>query len=146
MYLLDSQYNALIQRIEVLEKLVAEQADELVFLRKENQRLLKELRKYLNENTPSGSIPPYLKPALRNKVQEAMKTEEKEPKQNPRNSRPKEHDRERDITMKRCPCCGGTRLTKKKKSYFRTTIHIKLPLLEQIVYEYDKYSYPHSIR
>lgn len=120
-------------RIVELEKANAELADEVVFLRKENKRLLGELRKYLNENTPSGSIPPYLKPALRNKVQEAMKSEQEEPKPNPRNSRPKEHDVERDVTLKRCPCCGGTRITKKKKKYFRTTIHIKFPTLERVL-------------
>lgn len=120
-------------RIVKLEKANVELADELVFLREENQRLLKELRKYLNENTPSGSIPPYLKPALRNKVQEALKSEPEEPKPNQRNSRPKEHDRERDITLERCPHCGGTRITKKKKKYFRTTIHIKFPMLERVL-------------
>ncbi len=50
-----------------------------------------------------------------------------------RNSRPKVHNKERDITAKRCPCCGGTRITKKKKKYFRTTIHIKFPTFERIL-------------
>ncbi len=115
------------------DKIIFEFKDQLMFLLKENKRLLGELRKYQNENTPSGSIPPHLKPGLRNKVQEALKPEQGKPKQNLRNSRPKVHDRERDVTMKRCPCCGGTRITRKKKKYFRTTIHIKSPTLERVL-------------
>ncbi|HLC93053.1 MAG TPA: transposase [archaeon] len=134
------QYEALVKRVEKLakfnaelRKLVAVQADEIAFLKKENRRILNELRKFSNENTPRGSIPPYLKPALRNKVEQAMKGEEKEKKPNPRNSRPQEHDAERDITLARCPCCGGTRITRKAKSYLRTTMHIQFPSLERIL-------------
>ena len=143
----NSQVDEFAQRIEKLEKAnaeleklvakqqkqLAEQADKIVFLEKENKRLLGELRKFSNENTPSGSIPPYLKPALRNKVEEAMKGEQKEKMPNPRNSRPQVHDVERDVTLERCPCCGGTRLTKKAKHYLRTTLHIRFPLLERIL-------------
>lgn len=141
------QVDELAQRVEKLEKAnadlrklvakkdgkISEQADEIIFLLKENKQLLGELRKFLNENTPSGSIPPYLKPGLRNTVEAAMKDEQKEKKPNLRNSRPKEHDAKRDITLKRCPCCGGTRITKKAKSYSRTTLHIRFPLLKRIL-------------
>ncbi len=134
------QVGTLAERIEKLEKANAElrkqnaeKDDKLAFLKKENKRLLGELRKYLNENTSSGNIPPYLKPTLRNKIEEAMKNEPKGKQPNPRNSRPKEYDAERDIMLARCPCCGGTRITKKAKHYFRTTLHIRFPLLERIL-------------
>lgn len=127
-------------RIDALEKLVAkqqkqlaEQADEIAFLKKENKRILGELRKFMNENTPGGSIPPYLKPSLRRVVEEVAKEQKGEPKSNSRNSRPETHDVERDVTLKCCPCCGGTKITKKAKSYFRTTLRIRFPLLERML-------------
>ena len=107
------QVDALARRVEKLaksnaelRKLVAEQADEIAFLKKENQRILNELRKFSNENTPQGSISPYLKPSLRREVEEANKEPKGESKINPRNSRPQVHDAERDVTLERCPCCG----------------------------------------
>lgn len=121
------------KRLLVLEKLVLELQGQVAFLLMENKWLVGELRKYSNENTPSGNIPPYLKPVLQNKVQEALKPEQEAPKSNQRNSRPKEHDTERDIIMERCPCCGGTRITKKRKFYFRRTSHIKLPWIERVL-------------
>src|SRR3990167_7016274 len=126
MYVPDYEYHALLKQVK-------EQAKVIVFLKQENKKLLSELRKFKNENTPSGSIPPYLKPSLRNKVEEAMKDEPKEKKPNQRNSRPETHDAERDITLKHCPCCGGTRIRKRAKSYLRTTLHIRFPTLERIL-------------
>ncbi|MBR9703385.1 IS66 family transposase, partial [Candidatus Woesearchaeota archaeon] len=106
--------------------------DQIAFLLKENKRLLGELRKYSNENTPSGSIPPYLKESVREKSQQARKSEKEESKKsNQRNSRPKEHDREREIIAKHCPCCGGKRITRKKKKYTRITLHILFPSIER---------------
>lgn len=130
------QTDAFAKRVEKLEKAnvelkkqLAEKDDEITFLLKENKRLLGELRKYLNENTPSGSIPPYIKPALIKEVENANKEPKNEAKQNPRNSRPQEHDGERDILLEHCPCCGGTRIRKRAKSYSRTTLHIRFPSL-----------------
>lgn len=133
------QVGALAQRIERLEKsnaelrkLVAEKADEIAFLKKENQRLLGELRKHVNENTPSGSVPPYLKPVLRREIEDANQEPKTEPKNNLRNARPKKPDQERDIILKTCPCCGGTRL-REKKIYPRTTLRIRLPTVQSIL-------------
>lgn len=114
------------------DKILYEQADKIAFLLKENKRLVGELRKYSNENTPSGSIPPYLKLAVKREVEEANKEPKEEAKQNPRNNRPEVHDRERDVTLEQCPHCGGARL-RKKKIYFRTTLHIRLPSIESIL-------------
>ena len=96
------------------DEVISELKDQIAFLLKENKRLVGELRKYSNENTPSGSIPPYLKLAVKREVEEANKEPKPEEKINPRNNRPEVHDRERDVTLKNCPHCGGTRLRKKK--------------------------------
>lgn len=134
MYIDNTQHRVLLHRVEELEKTVSEQAEEIAFLKKENKKLLAELRKYKNENTPSGSIPPYLKESVREKLQQARKSERRESrKPNPRNNRPKVFDREREVTAKRCPRCGGKRLTKKKKQYRRVTLHIRFPRLERIL-------------
>jgi len=121
------------------DKILYEQADQIAFLLKENKRLVGELRKYSNENTPSGSIPPYLKPALRREVEEANKEPKQEVKHNPRNNRPEVHDRERDVTLQQCPHCGGTRL-RKKKTYSRTTLHIRLPSVESVLNKIHVYT------
>ena len=136
---LNSRAHTLEQRVEKLEKanaekgeVISELKDQIAFLLKENKRLVGELRKYSNENTPSGSVPPYLKLAVKREVEEANKEPKPEEKINPRNNRPEVHDRERDVTLKNCPHCGGTRL-RKKKTYSRTTLHIRLPSIESIL-------------
>ena len=123
----DSQYQLLLQRVAKVEEenkqLKKENKsfrEELEFLKKENKRLLSELRKFLNENTPYGSIPPFLKPNVTEETKKARKSEPKESNEmNPRNSRPKKFDKQRDIVLGKCPRCGGTRLTEKKKKYQR---------------------------
>ena len=136
---LNSHAHTLKQRVEKLEKanaekdeVISELKDQIAFLLKENKRLVGELRKYSNENTPSGSVPPYLKLAVKREVEEANKEPKPEEKINPRNNRPEVHDRERDVTLKNCPHCGGARL-RKKKTYSRTTLHIRLPSIESIL-------------
>jgi cell division protein FtsB len=47
-------YEELVEIVESLQK-------ENRGLKRRMEQLEKELRKYLNENTPSGAIPPYLK-------------------------------------------------------------------------------------
>jgi transposase len=115
-------------RITTLEKDVA-------FLKKDNEHLRKELRKYINENTPSGAIPFYLKETLQTAVEEPK--EKKEPAENSRNARPKA-DRAEHHTLEACPGCGG-RLSEKKKPRSRTIIHIEMPkasVVEHICHAY----------
>ena len=69
---------------------------------------------------------------MRREVEEANKEPKPEEKVNPRNNRPEVHDRERDVVLEQCPHCGGTRL-RKKKTYYRTTLHIRLPSIESIL-------------
>ena len=61
-----------------LEQTISKQGQELLKLRQiievaaeEIDKLRKELRKYHNENTPSGAIPPYLKDELTKIVKNA---------------------------------------------------------------------------
>ena len=79
-------------------------------LEKEVERLTKELRKYVNENTLSGSVPPYLK-KLENTVNRFAKDDDNDepPKDNPRNARPEHIDRMEHQSLKNpiCPKCGG---------------------------------------
>ena len=48
-----------------LKKELSEFKERVKFLEKALEKIRKELRKYHNENTPSGSIPPYLKPTIK---------------------------------------------------------------------------------
>jgi len=64
-----------------LEQTIAKQGQELLKLRdlvekvaKENETLRDELRKYKNENTPSGALPPYLKDELARIVKDSQES------------------------------------------------------------------------
>jgi len=131
--------------IQKLDKVVQKQGEELLLLRAENtkviielEKLRKELRKYKNENTPSGAIPPYLKDELQRAVQEP--TEQREPKQNPRNERQAAHRTEQHILLA-CPGCGGE-LTKKKRRYKRIISHLQLPTFENVLHDIQAYYCP----
>ena len=52
------------KRIIQLEKELKEKDKRIERLEKEVEMLTKFIRKYVNENTPSGSLPPYLKPKI----------------------------------------------------------------------------------
>ena len=110
-----------LERITALEK-------EVAFLKKDNEHLRRELRKYSNENTPSGAIPIYLKETLQKAVEEP--TEKKEPAENSRNARPNA-DRKEHHTFEACPGCGG-KLSEKKKPRSRIVIHVELPKSEVV--------------
>ena len=47
--------------LAIIEEMKRTHYKEIEQLKKENETLRKELRKYVNENTPSGAIPLYLK-------------------------------------------------------------------------------------
>ncbi|MEM2909205.1 MAG: IS66 family transposase [Candidatus Bilamarchaeaceae archaeon] len=64
--------------------------------------------------------------------------EQKEPEENQRNALPRTYDRKERHTLKRCPDCGG-KLTKKKRKYKRTIIHIELPQSEVVLHECGSY-------
>ncbi len=82
-------YDQLVEIVEIIQKENKELQKENKELKQRIERLEKELRKYLNENTPSGSVPPYLK-KLEDAVGRYAKGDEKgnePPKDNVRNAR-----------------------------------------------------------
>lgn len=107
-------------------------------LEKEVAQLRKELRKYRNENTPSGSIPPYLKGELQASTQEPK--EKGEPKPNPRNARA-EPDRIEKHFLSGCPVCGGD-LKKKVRAYKRIVLHLMPAEFENVQHECQAYYCP----
>lgn len=136
-------------RISQLEEVVKKQGHELLKLRelvervagenaklaKENKKLYSALGKHMNENTPSGALPPYLKDELEvlfppEKKDNATEDEEKTaPLPNHRNGRPKP-DKTETHKIRRCPRCNG-KLTPLKTKRRRRVIHIVLPEAEE---------------
>lgn len=102
-----------------------------------NKRITKlenELQKYHNENTPSGSLPPYLKDLEKN-VKDMTKDDDSEdqlPKHNARNRRPKRIDRRVYDELKDTRCKCGGRLIKKKAIRKRIIIELPLPSPEVV--------------
>lgn len=133
-----NRYVELAAVVENLQKELKEVKQENRNLTQRITKLENELQKYHNENTPSGSIPPYLKDLEKN-VKEA--TDDKDrgngpPKHNARNGRPRHIDRKQydELEDTRCRHCGG-RLIKKKTS--RKRIVIELPPVSPEVVEHE---------
>jgi len=120
-----NQIKELNSRVKQLEK-------ENEKIRKENKKLQGQLSQFLNENTPLGSVPPYLKDELESAFPpENANTEdvEQEGKQaslpNKRNKRPKP-DKKIIHPIKKCPCCGK-KLRPLGKKQHRIIIHLQMP-------------------
>ena len=107
-------------------------------LRKDDEALRKQLRKYENENSPSGMKPPYLKTTLEKIIEQTKSEEKKEPEENQRNSRPTKPDRKEKHILLACPRCHGE-ITEKKRKRYRIIIHIKLPETETVLHECSSY-------
>ena len=125
---------------ELLE-IVGKQQKRIDALEKEVKRLTNELRQYVNENTPSGSIPPYLK-KLEKSVDRYSKDEEKDPpKENTRNERPEHIDREVHHSMEDpiCPHWGGHARRRGESTRKRIVIHLHLPTAETVEHISDVY-------
>lgn len=118
-----------------LKQALAKALETIELLKKENERLRKQLRRFLNENTPSGAIPPYLKEELQHSTQEPK--EQQEPKPNPRNARA-EPDRTEKHSLNACPDCGG-RLRKKGRTYKRRVLHLLPAQVENVEHECPAY-------
>lgn len=118
-----------------LKSALAKALETIELLKKENEKLRKQLRKFLNENTPSGAIPPYLKENLQTAAQEPK--EQKEPAPNSRNARAAP-DRKEQHLLKACPHCGG-RLRKKNRIYGRTVLHLQPAVFENVLHECQAY-------
>lgn len=97
------------------------------------EKLRKELRKYHNENTPSGAFAPYMKPTIEIKRETTEETEnDKKKKNNIRNSRPKKIDRTEHLEIKNCPHCGKKLKKKKTKPITRIIIKFGMPNIETV--------------
>jgi transposase len=128
-----------------LLKIVESQQKQINELKKEVGTLRKELRKYVNENTPSGSIPPYLK-KLEDTVDEFAKDDKKDtepPKENVRNARPKHVDRKERHRLENPTCpdqdCKGHARRRGTSTRKRIVIHLRLPTAETVEHESDVY-------
>lgn len=119
-----------------LEEQLAQLAEKVAQLEKENKKLHNQLRKFLNENTPSGALSPYLKDELKKMTTEQKETDEenmKTAKFNQRNRR-KSYDRKELHRIKKCPDCG-TKLKRRKKRMGRVVTHLELPKIENVLHE-----------
>ncbi|MHA1872983.1 MAG: hypothetical protein ACTSVB_02610 [Candidatus Heimdallarchaeaceae archaeon] len=102
---------------------------------KENEKLRKKLRKFINENTPSGALPWYLKQYqssvninIKEKKDEDKRrknTNNKGKKANIRNKRPEKIDEKRELKLVTCPYCGY-KLKQKNKTSKRIIISLEL--------------------
>ena len=133
----NTQKEEIIKRqLKEIESLI----DENKLLKEAVEKLRKELRKYLNENTPSGSIPPYLKKNIVKKVEKEKRGDEK--KINMRNNRPKNIDRIESLKLDACPCCGGKIVKRNAKSITRVVIKLQMPTVENVKYVRPRYYCP----
>ena len=110
-------------------------------LEKEVERLSAQLRKYHNENTPSGSLPPYLKDELMPEPRDRTPSDQEKTAANQRNSRPKPV-REETHTLDACPNCHGP-LRRQKKTEHRVIIHLPMPEAEAAEHLQPHYFCPH---
>jgi regulator of replication initiation timing len=138
--ILESENSRLKEENQQLVELINQMAEENKNLEKENLRLQKELRKYHNENTPSGALPWYLKSAAIE--MEEKKGEKKKPEgksMNIRNSRPRRCDRTEVLQLSSCPCCGGKLKKRRAKPRKRIVLKLMLPEAEAVRYIIPKY-------
>ncbi|MBI5228926.1 IS66 family transposase [Candidatus Micrarchaeota archaeon] len=134
----DKVISAQNRRITELEALVEQLKTENKSWAREFDKLRKHLRKYENENMPSGSIPPYLKP----EVEEKLPKERAEPEgktANIRNSRKGKPDRKELHGLAACPHCGGKVRKMKAKPDRRRIIHITMPTVEDVEHITPRY-------
>ena len=110
-----SLQNQMIQLIKQNENLI-----------KENEKLRNKLRKFINENTPSGALPWYIQQyqstatvdidIKEDKDKRKTDTDDKQKKTNIRNNRSNKIDEIVNLNIKKCPHCGFKLNQKNKKS------------------------------
>jgi len=126
------------KQIELLGNQVKELQKENGQFRKEVEHLRKDLRKYKNENTPSGSIPPYLKPETTENEEKQTSERHQGKTANIRNKRPRKANRIEKLELSCCPDCKG-KIKRKKRVNRRTVIKIILSEPETVRYEIPEY-------
>ena len=131
------------QAVEVIlqqQEQIKRQQDEIRQLRKEVERLSAQLRKYHNENTPSGSLPPYLKDEIMPESKERKPPDQEKTTSNQRNCRPKPV-REETHALDACPNCDSP-LQRQEKTERRVIIHLILPKAEAVGHGRPHYHCP----
>lgn len=131
------------QAVEVIlqqQEQMKRQQDEIQRLKKEVERLGAQLRKYHNENTPCGSLPPYLKDELMPQAHERKPSDQEKTAANPRNQRPIPK-REETHTLEACPNCHSP-LRRQEKTERRVIIHLIMPEAEAVGHEQPHYHCP----
>jgi transposase len=124
-----------IQTLEQAVEVIKQQQSLIEKLKERVQYLENQLRKYRNPNTPSGSLPPYLKDELRKITSISEKEpESKQAKPNQRNRRQKP-DRLEVHQLKECPYCHSAKLKEHKKRTRRTILHLQFPEVKNILHE-----------
>jgi hypothetical protein len=120
--------------IEKLQKTVEELALKV-------KQLNNELHKYMNENTPSGAIPPHLKKLEKIVNENSKEEDDKLPKENHRNSRPEQIDRNEHHSLENpiCPKCGGQAKRRGTSTRKRIVIEMQFPKAETVEHESDIY-------
>jgi len=130
--------------LAIIEEMKRIHDQEIKQLKKEIETLRKELRKYVNENTPSGAIPPYLK-KLEDTVEKSSKDDKNDdqPKENVRNARPKQIDRKEHHSLENPICpdpnCKGHARRRGTSTRKRIVIELQLPQAETVEHESDIY-------
>jgi len=133
--------------IEQLQLNIAQQADEIKQLREELSlvkkqfaRLENEFRKYHNENTPSGALPPYLKEPIEIEREKENKPDGRSlAHDNKRNTRPRRCHRTLKLHMENCPCCGEKLAQIKSKPNERKLMELHVSEVEDVRYLLPRY-------
>ena len=137
-----SEFNKIKAEYVELKEELKEANQQIKFLEEAFEKLRRELRKYHNENTPSGAIPPYLKPTLeikRELSENKEESENNERKFNIRNSRPKRIDRTETLELEKCPKCGRKLKKMDTKPIIRIIFKLEMPTVERVEYVRPRY-------
>ena len=135
------------KEIEQLKLSFAQQAEKIKLLEDENAyikrqfaRLENEFRKYHNENTPSGALPPYLKEPVKIEKEKEDKPDGRSlAHDNKRNARPRHCDRTERLEMTNCPCCGDELSKVNAEPNERKIMALRISEVEHVRYLLPRY-------
>jgi transposase len=131
------QNGELQRKNQEIKKVLREIREELRIYKLELHKVKAEFRKHHNENSPSGSIPPFLKPEAEDKEPKERQTPD-QTTPNPRNSR-EEPDQKITLDLKCCPNCGGKVCKMKCTPRMRRVKKLNMPSAVDAEYESPRY-------
>lgn len=130
-------------KVAALEKQLAKLVEKVEKLEKQNQffiaeqtKLINELRKYRNENTPSSAIPYYEKEGTTHRHKQSG---QKEGHTGMSRKKPEKIDRTEELTLETSPCCNAEVKKMKAKPKSRIVIFLKMPELENVEFLKNRY-------